>query len=29
MAWLRQSREWLFGPALRVAPNWLLNRIWD
>jgi flavin-dependent dehydrogenase len=29
MAWLRQYREWLFGPALRVAPNWLVNRIWD
>jgi flavin-dependent dehydrogenase len=28
MAWLRQSREW-FGPALRVAPSWLVNRIWD
>jgi hypothetical protein len=28
MAWLRRSREW-FGPALRVAPGWLVNRIWD
>jgi flavin-dependent dehydrogenase len=28
MGWLRQSRGW-FGPALRVAPGWLVNRIWD
>src|SRR5215471_2605319 len=28
MAWLRQSRQW-FGPALRVAPARLLNRMWD
>jgi flavin-dependent dehydrogenase len=25
---LRRCRNW-FGPALRVAPDWLLNRIWD
>jgi flavin-dependent dehydrogenase len=28
MAWLRQSRDW-FGPALRVVPGWLVNRMWD
>jgi flavin-dependent dehydrogenase len=28
MAWLRRSRE-RFGPALRVAPGWLVNRMWD
>jgi menaquinone-9 beta-reductase len=28
MAWLRQSRQW-FGPALQVAPSWLVNRMWD
>jgi flavin-dependent dehydrogenase len=25
---LRRFRKW-FGPALRVAPNWLVNRLWD
>lgn len=25
---LRRLRKW-FGPALRVAPDWLLNRLWD
>jgi flavin-dependent dehydrogenase len=25
---LRRCRNW-FGPALRVAPDWVLNRIWD
>ncbi len=28
MAQFRGWREW-FGPALRVAPKWLVNRIWD
>jgi flavin-dependent dehydrogenase len=25
---LRRCRNW-FGPALRVAPDWIVNRIWD
>jgi hypothetical protein len=27
-ATLRRFRKW-FGPALRIAPAWLVNRIWD